>query len=208
MCTFDWETFLTQWSQEILEARAIDSSNLPQEVIDSGWLGYPGATEEQLNHVETRLAVSLPPSYRKFLKVSNGWRQTTHFIDRLWSTDEIDWFARRHQDWINRYVQQQHPNSSSNGREVAGLSISDSEYFVYGEQQDCRKLRSEYLQTALEISDKRDAAIYLLNPQVISESGEWEAWFFGDWLPGADRYLSFQEMMQAEYQTFLDMREV
>ena len=87
-------------------------------------------------------------------------------------------------------------------------SIRDAEYFVYGEAQDCRTLRVGYLQTALEISSKGDAAIYLLNPQVLTPEGEWEAWFFCDWLPGADLYGSFLEMMQAEYENFLDLRDI
>jgi hypothetical protein len=82
-------------------------------------------------------------------------------------------------------------------------SVLGEEYFVYGEAQDCSKLRVEYLQTVLEISDLGDSAIYLLNPQVITEDGEWEAWFFCKWLPGADRYRSFREMMQTEYKNFL-----
>lgn len=86
-------------------------------------------------------------------------------------------------------------------------SIADEEYFVYGEAQDCSNLRVEYLQTALEISDLGDSAIYLLNPQVITADGEWEAWFFCNWLPGADRYRSFREMMQAEYKNVLELRE-
>ena len=63
----------------------------------------------------------------------------------------------------------------------------------------------EYLQTALEISDVGDAGIYLLNPQVVTEEGEWETWFFANWLPGATRYRSFQELMEAEYQNFLTL---
>ncbi|MDJ0693014.1 MAG: SMI1/KNR4 family protein [Mastigocoleus sp. MO_167.B18] len=212
MCTFDWENFLRQWSREILESRENFLGELPIEVIDSGWLGYPGATEEQLSHAEVRLEVTLPPSYRAFLKVTNGWRQTTPFIHRLWSTEEIGWFSRRHQDWINafidRYLKQQYPDNSINGWDTPIPPTTDAEYFVYSDTQDCRKLRVDYLQTALEISDKGDSAIYLLNPQVITEDGEWEAWFFGDWLPGADRYRSFCEMMQAEYENFLDLKEI
>ena len=78
---------------------------------------------------------------------------------------------------------------------------------MYGDAQDCSQLRVEYLATALAISTKRNSAIYVLNPQVITNDGEWEAWFFGDWLPGADRYRSFQDMMEAEYETFLELRE-
>lgn len=42
-------------------------------------------------------------------------------------------------------------------------------------------------------------AILLLNPQVITSEGEWEAWFFSNWGPGADRYPSFWELMQEQY---------
>jgi len=47
-----------------------------------------------------------------------------------------------------------------------------------------------------------DSAVYLLNPQVISADGEWEAWFFANWLPRAHRYRSFQEMMEAHFHQF------
>jgi hypothetical protein len=43
---------------------------------------------------------------------------------------------------------------------------------------------------------------------VINHHQEWEAWFLGDWLPGADRYPSFQAMMEAEYINFLEMRDI
>jgi hypothetical protein len=50
----------------------------------------------------------------------------------------------------------------------------------------------------LEISDTGDAAILLLNPEVVSDEGEWEAWFFASWLPGAGRFRSFEELMRFE----------
>jgi hypothetical protein len=208
MSSFDWESFLKRWSQEILESLGSDRNNLPPEVIESGWLGYPGATDKQIAQAEARLGTQLPPSYRAFLKVTNGWRQTTPFINKLWSTAEIEWFSVRNQSWLNVLLARSEqanaelPNSSS-----PHPSIPDEEYLVYGRDQDCSKIRAEYLQTALEISQRGEAAIYLLNPQIVTETGDWEAWFLGDWLPGADRYRSFQEMMQAEYENFLELRD-
>lgn len=81
--------------------------------------------------------------------------------------------------------------------------VPDCEYLVYGDKQDSCMLRDEYLQTALEVSAVGDSAIYLLNPKVLDADGEWEAWFFADWLPGAIRYRSFREMMQGERDRFL-----
>lgn len=214
MTSFEWESFLQQWSQEILESMKEDQlAQLPQEAIASCWLGYPGATEQQICQVESRLGVRLPPSYREFLKVTNGWRQTTSFIRRLWSTEGIERFALRHQKWIDAFTNHHESTQVSfeHAIELDELweppTIADEEYFDYGKDQDCSKLRVEYLKTAIEISDVGESSIYLLNPQVVTEDGEWEAWFFGDWLPGADRYRSFREMMEAEYQNFLELRD-
>ncbi|NEO32764.1 MAG: SMI1/KNR4 family protein [Symploca sp. SIO3C6] len=209
MSYFNWENFLRQWSQDVLESMEDVDEELPSEVIESGWLGYPGATEEQIALAETRLGIVLPPSYREFLTVTNGWYQTTPFIYKIWSTEEIEWFALRNQAWINAFVER-YGNKCKNSLQSRFTmpSISDEEYLIYGDNQDCSKFRLEYLSTALEISDRGESAIYLLNPKIITEDGEWEACFFGDWLPGADRYRSFREMMQAEYQNFLELREV
>jgi hypothetical protein len=70
-------------------------------VIASGWLGYPGATEDQIAGLEARLGQSLPPSYRAFLKVSNGFRQPGMSIERLFSADEVGWFREGHQETID-----------------------------------------------------------------------------------------------------------
>lgn len=201
MANFDWQELLTQWSKELIEANEFIEDISP-EVITSGWLGYPGATEDQIAQAETRLGTKLPPSYREFLQVTNGCRQLNSFIYKLWSTDEIEWLVVRHRnDLINPWL----GGYTSNGSE--SMSVSDEEYLVYGEQQYSDIMRVEYLQTALEISDAGDAAILLLNPQILTMEGEWEAWFFASWLPGAKRYPSFWEMMQSEHQSFLDLLE-
>jgi hypothetical protein len=72
---------------------------------------------------------------------------------------------------------------------------------LYGEKQDCVNFRREYLQTALQISDVGDSAVVLLNPKVVTPEGEWETWFFANWLPGAIRYRSFGEWLAAERAT-------
>jgi SMI1 / KNR4 family (SUKH-1) len=209
MSNFDWESFLKRWSQEMLESVDRDRNTLPVEVAESGWLGYLGATDEQIARAETRLGITLPPSYRAFLKVTNGWQHATLFINKLWSTEEIEWFNVRHPEWIDALLEKFGSSvADSSQGSFRSHSIPDDEYFVYGDEQDCSKIRVEYLQQILEISPRGEAAIYLLNPHVVTEEGEWEAWFLGDWLPGADRYRSFQDMMQAEYESFLELREV
>ena len=94
MTRFNWKDLMTAWNQDLLAEEDI-RADLPPEVIASGWLGYPGATEEQLSQLEERLGAPLPPSYRAFLQFTNGWRNTGHFIPAIWSTEEVEWFAIR-----------------------------------------------------------------------------------------------------------------
>ncbi|HZG65791.1 MAG TPA: HEAT repeat domain-containing protein, partial [Herpetosiphonaceae bacterium] len=164
-------------------------SDLPPEVIAAGWLGYPGATEEQIAAAEARLGTTLPPSYRDFLKVSNGWRMTTSFIERLRSTEEIEWYRR------------EDPETVAIWSGFEDDPVSDEEYLVYGDGVD-QPVRGSYFRTALAVSDYGDG-IYLLNPRTVTAEGEWEAWFFAPWSLGATRYRSFWEMMQAEHASFL-----
>jgi hypothetical protein len=116
--TPDWKSWLVSWNRELLER--IDPSlerllakagitleshllkyGITPEVRASGWLGYPAATEDQIKRLEARLGKTLPPSYRAFLKVSNGFRQPGILVWRLLSTEEVDWFPVRNQETID-----------------------------------------------------------------------------------------------------------
>jgi hypothetical protein len=189
---FPWRPLLERWSRQWLGLDEY-AAELPDDVAESGWIGYPPASERQIAAAERRLGATLPPSYRAFLRISNGWRRTSPFISRLWGVEEVEWLPARNQELIDVWNEQPY-------------AVPDEEYIVYDESQDSVSLRPEYLRTALEISDWGDSAIYLLNPQVVTPEGEWEAWFFASWYPGAGRYRSFWELMQAEHASFLELR--
>ena len=186
MDVFDWHQFLQGFSRDLLLDEEIRLQQ-PPEVIRSKWLGFDGASDLQITALEERLGMALPSSYRGFLQASNGWRNTGYSIQRIWPCGRVGWFRDRHRDWINAYRSQYKKLPP----------VSDEDYFVYGDDQDPVFFRSEYLESAVEISEVGDSAIYLLNPKIVQD-GEWEAWFFADWLPGAARYRSFLELMQAE----------
>lgn len=192
---YDWKAFLKLWSEEILASELAGA--FPDEVRGLGWLGYPGAAESEIIHAEERLSRELPPSYRSFLQVTNGWRMVSPLLGRLWSVEEVEWLRLRRRGLVESWRM-----GEALSRPVQ--PVGDEDYFVYGESQDSVMFRSEYLESALEISDLDPAqdAIYLLNPEVMTEDGEWEAWFFASWLPGTIRYRSYWEMMQAEYDRY------
>ncbi len=202
MPRYDWKPFLLQFSKDILADDDLRSA-LPDEAVASGWLGFPSATEEELVALESRLGAKLPPSYRQFLGVSNGWRTMGSFIYKLWGTSEVDWYKVRNQEAIDAWMM----GMSIMGQygATAEPTVLDKDYFKYGKGQDSAYLRTEYMSTALEISDWGDSAILLLNPRVISPEGEWEAWLHASWLPGASRYRSFWELMHEEHADFLGL---
>ncbi len=172
----DWQRFLDAWSLDVNEALPALDAKEPYRGMQAG------ASEAELTALETRLGVTLPPSYRAFLKCSNGLHLPSDYIT-FFGTQDIEWFKTHHQDWIDIW---------NDGDD----EISDDDYFQYGAHQDSVNLRTHYMQTALQISTTEDGWVFLLNPQIVDEQGEWEAWDFGTKLPGADRYRSFWDMMQ------------
>ncbi len=168
------------------EAEATYSDSFPDVVMRQD-CGQVGATEAEILQLEQRLGISLPPSYRTFLLCSNGWVILNDDCQLL-STQQVDWFAARNQVWIDAWVDM-----------GADHDITDEQYFQYGDHQNPVFIRCNYLKTALQISADENGYVYLLNPLVVDENGEWEAWDFGNTIPGAHRYRSFWEMMQAVY---------
>lgn len=199
MSEFDWSGFLEAWSHDVLTMLREATVPLEEEeraVLIRGTLGSPGATDTELRALELRLGAELPPSYKAFLRASNGWMQVAMDAEdgTIWSTRDVRWFQDQDPDWIDAYT--------------VGFDElpepPDEAYFVYDASQDPVHLRRSYMKDTLAVSATIDSSIYLLNPRVRSEHGEWEGWFFANWLPGANRYRSFQDLMVAERQRVLE----
>ena len=181
MADLDWHTWLREWNRELLDRFDVEHPNafvdpaVTREVVASGWLGAPGATADQLAALEARLGVTLPPSYRAFLQASNGFLQPGVIVPRLLPCEEVDWYRNAHQQEIDIWLS------------AAGQ----------GEDADAFE---RYLPATLQVSaeERVGSAVYLLNPKVVDAAGEWEAFYFADWVPGADRYPSFRALMEAE----------
>ena len=173
----EWPPFLKEF------ADAADSD---------AWPGNPGASEPQLLAAEKRLKVKLPPSYRAFLSASNGWNQASRAVPILRAVEGIRWFRKEHWDWYEAYQMSAEP-----------LSIIEQDYFNYA-QADSVSIEIKHLAQALCISEIGDDAVILLNPMVVWPDGEWETWFFANWLAGATRYRSFADWMRQERDQLLN----
>ncbi|MBC6696697.1 SMI1/KNR4 family protein [Hymenobacter puniceus] len=196
----EWLELLKQISQEILSDPDFIDGNLAEMVTpaqrQAGWLGAIGASEAELRELEQRLQVSLPPSYRLFLQASNGFGPLDYFIWRLRPTQEVDWLVNTDADLVTLWER---------GVELIP-SIPDEDYFRYDDSQIDGQVRREYFRGLLMISDWGDAGFLALNPAV-QHDGEWEAWHFANWMPGANRYRTFAELMAATFKNYKGLKQ-
>ncbi|WP_053174836.1 SMI1/KNR4 family protein [Nonomuraea sp. SBT364] len=168
------------------------SGLFPPEVTAEEWpdhpqLGpeyglHPPASEAAVGRLEERLGMSLPPSYRSFLLFADGWGVDEYSLRPVAEVGRL----RDLEPWIVECWSAD-----------AGWSVPDDLYFVYGKEQDCVHLRVEYLPATLLIGHWDDG-VFLLNPEVMTPDGEWEAWYLAPWLAGADRHRSFWELMKSQ----------
>jgi len=187
----DWKSHLTDISMTIAQ-----SEDLQQEFRNDNldWLGFDGASDPDIQFHEKRLNASLPPSYKEFLKVSNGFMQLNCFVWNILPIDKVDWIKTFEPTLYELYATEFN----------VSFNATDEEYFIYGKDQKTTDFRSEYLVNSLDVSGRGDTAILLLNPH-IKFGDEWEAWMFATWHLGPVRYRSFEELMQKEYTSYLKL---
>src|SRR5687768_356388 len=116
MATLDWKSFLTRWSKDLMKTEL--AARLDPAPQSPDWLGYPPATPDEIEALEHRLGLRMPPSYKAFLMTSNGWRRTTTFIGRLRNTTDVNWFRIENENWVEAYSQ-------------VDFEIDDEEYYDY-----------------------------------------------------------------------------
>ena len=158
-------------------------SHLTQEALSTGWCGLPGASENEILDSERRLGIRLPPSYRSFLLISNGWRPFSSFVECLLPVKEIERFRKADPEDLTM-LQECYQEDE----------ISNEDYLDYETPKHIEALRHRYYPECLLIGKGWDGGggeLILLNPQVVSPENEWETIFFANWIPGNRRFRSF-----------------
>ncbi len=152
---------------------------------------FTPATEDEVNEAESRLSCKFPPSYREFLLTVNGCAQLGLAHGGLLPVSDVTWFRDSNSDWIHTYTE-----AADNAPEV-----TEDEHLAYAD--DCVRFRLAYLPHLLQIGDEYDGSVYLLNPLVTTSDGEWEAWAFANWYPGATRSPSFADLVTSTHREVL-----
>ncbi|MFE2293808.1 SMI1/KNR4 family protein [Streptomyces sp. NPDC059452] len=178
---FDWRPFLLKWSEEWADS-------LPDEEIRgeddetarrTRWLGFPPASEERIAAMEERLGRRMPPSYREFLKVSDGWRHAGGFVWLLAGTRDAHW----------------HDNES-------GLADMFEEYL--DEDSEPEEWREAALwRRGLQLDVESDITHVLMDPDDVDEDGEWAVYTWSSWRAAPpERHANFLAFMRAMFREF------
>ncbi len=149
--SFNWHEFLGRWQEEWIPGEDEDGG---QSAIP---LGRPGAGEAAIVAAEERLGRRLPPSYREFLAVSDGWHvDETAGVYQLGGVEDIGWFQDPH-----GMTQLYQENLGDDPREedvlLAGM-----------------------WRRALQLETDSDMSYALLDPGDSDQDGEWALYVYGD----------------------------
>jgi hypothetical protein len=190
MTTSEWKVFLEQYNRELLACGEI-VQHLPENVVDSGWLGFPPASEDELSEAEHRLQVQLPPSLKSFYSVTNGWRTTGFFIFEILPVARIGWL---------RYLIPHLYGLAVRAEQIAGPfkeDLDNRRLTAYRLEQGTRVKRS------LVLSLEGDASIWLLDPGTLNCAGEWAGGTWASWNPAMEWLAeSFAGLMEDELNSF------
>jgi hypothetical protein len=145
------------------------------------------ADEVEILRAEQRLQIKLPPSYRAFVSVTNGWRPFGSFIEELLPVQSVE------------RLRDADPESSELIQECYEEDqLTDSDYLDYTTPRRMTAMRTRYYPDSLLVGKAWDGGgceMVLLNPGTVFPDGEWEAIFFAPWLPGNKRYRTFGELV-------------
>ncbi|MFF3885497.1 SMI1/KNR4 family protein [Streptomyces sp. NPDC001914] len=182
--TFAWRPFLLTWSGEWADSLSEDDTRAEDEdARQARWLGFPPASGERIAAMEERLGRRMPPSYREFLEVTDGWRHAGGFVWRLAGTEHADW----HND-------------------ASGLGESFEEYLEEDAGPEERR-EVDIWRRGLQLDVESDATYVLMDPEDVDEDGEWAVYTWASWRAEApERHASFVEFMRDMHREFHSLR--
>ncbi|MGW3645689.1 SMI1/KNR4 family protein [Streptomyces sp. NPDC000878] len=182
---FDWRSFLLGWSGEWADSLPDGETQGEDDeaVRRARWLGFSPAPEERIAAMEERLGRRMPPSYREFLQVSDGWRHAGGFVWLLAGTEGAHW----------------HDNKS-------GLADLFEEYLDEDAGPE-ERLEVDIWRRGLQLDVKSDAIHVLLDPEDVDEDGEWAVYTWASWRAAPpERHANFLEFMRDMHREFHSLR--
>ena len=174
----DWQQVFDRVTNLVIDTPALEflREDLPPEDLAARRLSRAGASQDEIRELETRLGAGLPPSYREFLQESNGLLCFPG-LGKLSATTDIGWFRDLNTEWCEILEE---------GSDE-GADIPRSTEYPNDDWPD------PYARQLLQVSTALEEEVILLNPQVVSADGEWEAYSL--YSHGSSCYRSFGDLI-------------
>ena len=164
-----WKELLQKLSDAAIKTD--DESYYDQDVRQSDWIGYQGATKEEIRQAEEKLGITLPADYKDFLTTTNGLRRVSVTSGALLPVAQIDYLKNIEEPYMFDLL----------------LDYPQKE----GEEDAYR----EKLSNAILISQYPDEQQVWLIPEDQAKT-RWQTWFFAAWMPGETRYPGFRHYVE------------
>ncbi|MEH0510363.1 SMI1/KNR4 family protein [Streptomyces sp. B21-106] len=178
---FDWRPFLQRWSGEWADSLPDGETRGEDDEVArrARWLGLPPASEERIAAMEERLGRRMPPSYRRFLEVSDGWRHAGGFVWLLAGTADAHW----------------HDDESG----LAEMFEEDLDDDASPEE----RREADLWRRGLQLDVESDITHVLLDPDDVDEDGEWAVYTWASWrAEPPERHANFLAFMLAMHREF------
>jgi hypothetical protein len=186
---FDWRAFLLMWSGEWADSLSDgeSGSETDEAARQARWLGFSPASEQRIAAMEERLGRRMPPSYRDFLKVSDGWRHAGGFVSLLAGTGEARW----------------HNDESGLGEQFEEYLDEDA-----GPEE---RWEADIWRRGLQLDVESDITYVLMDPEDVDEDGEWAVYTWASWRAESPRrsagFLAFMRDMHREFHSLRAQRK-
>ncbi|BBC92687.1 hypothetical protein SRO_1511 [Streptomyces rochei] len=126
----------------------------------------------------------MPPSYREFPKVTDGWRHAGGFVWLPAGTEQV----RRHEDEM----------------ELAGIF---EEYLDNGAGPE-ERVEADVWRRGLQLDVESDATSVLMDPEDVDENGEWAVYTWASWRGAPpERHANLRVFMRAMHREFHSLRD-
>jgi cell wall assembly regulator SMI1 len=155
--------------QEISKkALLLNDFDFSEEQTKTKWLGTTGADGKEILDVEQKLKVKLPDDYTEFLKISDGFPQTSSINCSFLSVGKIDYLKTLDEDLVE----------------------------IWRENEVLKEV-GDALASSILIGGLNEEQQFLLIPPNKTKD-KWGYWKFASWIPGEEKYPSLKDYFKSD----------
>lgn len=150
------------------KALLLNDFDFSDEQIKTKWIGTTVTQDNEISDTEKRLKIKLPDDYIEFLKISNGFPQTSSISCSFLSVTKIDYLKKIDEDLVNIWC-----------------------------ENDALKEVGEELASSILVGGLNEEQQFLLIPPNKTRD-KWGYWKFATWIPGEEEYSSLKDYFKSD----------